>query len=92
MAWNEGFLGDRFTSVPLPKAWMAFPVGKESRQTQRNQGPLHHSALCHPKCDLPCDSPELGAGWNSSKLTWLKLPFRELPRSHIERRKEQEGS
>lgn len=44
VAWNGGFLGDRFTSVPLPKAWMAFPVGKKSRETQRNQGPLRHSA------------------------------------------------
>ena len=26
------------------KAWMAFPMGKESRETQRNQGPLRHSA------------------------------------------------
>lgn len=24
---GEGFLGERFTSVPLPKAWMAFPGG-----------------------------------------------------------------
>lgn len=31
VAGNEGFLGDRFTSVPLPKAWMAFPVEGESR-------------------------------------------------------------
>lgn len=31
VAWNEGLLGERFTSVPLPKAWMAFPVGGESR-------------------------------------------------------------
>ena len=22
VAWNGGLLGDRFTSVPLPKAWM----------------------------------------------------------------------
>ena len=44
VAWNGGLLGDRFTSVPLPKAWMAFPMGKESRETQRNQGPLRHSA------------------------------------------------
>lgn len=26
---GKGFLGERFTSVPLPKAWMAFPRRQE---------------------------------------------------------------
>lgn len=30
VARNEGFFGDMFTSVPLPKAWMAFPVGGQA--------------------------------------------------------------
>jgi len=25
---GEGFLGERLTSVPLPKAWIAFPEGR----------------------------------------------------------------
>lgn len=34
VAWKEGLLGDRFTSVPLPKAWMAFPVGESRKSNQ----------------------------------------------------------
>lgn len=58
-----GFLGDRFTSVPLPKAWMAFPVGKESRETQRNQRPsvTLPSAEGIPTAP-PCDAPSCEGG------------------------------
>lgn len=36
---NEGFLGDMFASVPLPKAWMAFPVGGQQAGAERSGPP-----------------------------------------------------
>lgn len=46
VAWNEGFLGDRFTSVPLPKAWMAFPVGGREQGGAKEWGLLLISQCC----------------------------------------------
>lgn len=59
VAWNEGFFGDRFTSVPLPKAWMAFPVGKEHRETEIGGHP-HDSA--GPSATFPVTAQSWGQG------------------------------
>lgn len=45
VAWNEGLLGDRFTSVPLPKAWMAFRRHGFSVKSLRN---FSHSSSMLP--------------------------------------------
>lgn len=45
VAWNEGFFGDRFTSVPLPKAWMAFRRHGFSVKSLRN---FSHSSSRFP--------------------------------------------
>lgn len=76
VAWNEGFLGERFPSVPLPKAWMAFPVGEEGagrcgeiKATSATYAP-HHPSHHHP-----CDSPELGTVRSLSRPNCAEVPL-----------------
>lgn len=82
VAWNEGFLGDRFTSVPLPKAWMAFPVEGE-RWRQRNQDHLHHfcPSLSQPLCSLEQPKPR-----TEGSLSRLNCSFRhKVP--HVQKKR-----
>lgn len=53
VAWTAGFLGDKFTSVPLPKAWMAFPVGKRAgRHCEVRTTPSAAALHPHPLASL----------------------------------------